>query len=97
MKLVTLAVLSLLMSIATPIYAKPVDTPNVESKVMEKVNINKATIEQLQSLPGIGPSKAAAIVDYRKQNGKFTALEELENVPGIGSKLLVKVKDRITL
>ena len=52
----------------------------------DKVNINTATVEQLQTLPGIGPAMAKSIVDYRTKVGKFTKIEELINVKGIGEK-----------
>ena len=48
------------------------------------VNINSATKEQLESLDGIGPVKAQAIIDYRKKNGPFKSLEDLKKVDGIG-------------
>lgn len=61
------------------------------------VNLNTATVEQLEALNGIGPSKAQAIVDYRKKNGNFKTVDELNNVPGIGDKTLAKLKPEITV
>lgn len=61
----------------------------------EKVNLNTATLEQLQTLPGIGPAIAKAIVDYRSKAGKFSKPEELINVKGIGDKKFQKIKDRL--
>jgi competence protein ComEA len=60
------------------------------------ISINKASIEQLQTLPGIGPAKAAAIIEYREQNGGFTNIDELLSIPGIGNKTLDKFRDKIT-
>lgn len=48
------------------------------------VHINYATLEELQTLPGIGPALAQAILDYRTEHGPFASLEELDNVPGLG-------------
>lgn len=61
------------------------------------VNLNTATVEQLEALNGIGPAKAQAIVDYRKKNGNFKTVDELNNVPGIGDKTLAKLKPEITV
>ena len=63
----------------------------------EKVNINTATAEQLETLPGIGPALAQRILDHRKQNGPFKKIEELINVRGIGEKSFDRFKDRITV
>jgi comEA protein len=63
----------------------------------EKINLNSATVEQLQSLPGIGPSTAKGIVEYRAKAGKFNRIEEIMNVKGIGEKKFQKIKDRLTL
>jgi competence protein ComEA len=64
----------------------------------EKVNINTASAEQIATtMTGIGDSKAKAIVQYRKTNGKFKSLQDLENVDGIGTKTVEKNKDKITL
>ena len=65
-------------------------TKSIEKKstAMQKVNINKASAEELQALKGIGQAKAKAIVDYRTKNGKFTDLKQLTMVTGIGEKLV---------
>lgn len=62
-----------------------------------KVNLNTATETELTTLPGIGPSKAASIIAYREENGKFTKLEDLKNVTGIGEKTFEKLQDLITV
>jgi competence protein ComEA len=63
----------------------------------EKVNLNTATAEQLQTLPGVGPAMAKNILEYRAKVGKFTKVEELINVKGIGEKRFQRMKDRLTL
>lgn len=63
----------------------------------EKVNINTATQEELDTLPGIGPSIASKIIDYREQNGKFNSIEEIKEVSGIGDAKYEKIKDSITI
>lgn len=60
-----------------------------------KVNINKATKEELQSLSGIGESTAQKIIDYRKENGEFKQIEDLKNVSGIGDAKYNAIKDNI--
>jgi len=61
------------------------------------VNINTATKEELQSLKGVGPSKAKAIIDYRTKNGPFKTADDLNNVPGFGDKSTAKLKSSITV
>lgn len=65
--------------------------------INEKVNINTATQEELDTLPGIGPSIASKIIDYREQNGKFNSIEEIKEVSGIGDAKYEKIKDSITI
>jgi competence protein ComEA len=61
------------------------------------LNINTATEAQLDLLPGIGPVKAAAIVQYRQQNGPFMSIDELANVPGISAAVYEGIKDLVTI
>jgi len=61
------------------------------------VNINTATQTELESLPGIGPSLALKIINYRKENGKFSAIEDIKNVSGIGEKKFEELKGYITV
>jgi competence protein ComEA len=63
----------------------------------EKININTASVEELDRLPGIGRTKAQAIVEYRSQNGSFKRLEDLEKVKGIKAGSFGKLKDHVKL
>lgn len=67
-----------------------------ETNTSVKISINTATKELLQSLPGIGESKAQDIIDYREENGPFETIEDLTKVSGIGESLLAKIKENIT-
>jgi competence protein ComEA len=61
------------------------------------VNLNTATAEQFEALPGIGAKMAARIVEYRQKNGPFKKVEELMNVKGIGEQSFLKLKPYLTL
>src|SRR4051812_23111473 len=61
------------------------------------VDLNSATASDLDALPGIGPSRAAAILRYREQRGRFTSVEELKEVPGLGRAALSRVRALLTV
>ncbi|WP_162356416.1 helix-hairpin-helix domain-containing protein [Metabacillus mangrovi] len=61
------------------------------------VNLNTAGLDELQTLPGIGPSKAEAILAYREENGGFSSPDELKEVSGIGDKTYEKLEDAIVV
>jgi competence protein ComEA len=61
------------------------------------VNLNTATKDELVALPGIGPAKAQAIIDYRTQHGGFRQVEELKDVKGIGAKRFEKLKPELVV
>ncbi len=62
-----------------------------------KISLNKATVEELITINGIGEAKAKAIINYREKIGKFTSLEQLLEVDGIGESLYNKIKEYLTL
>jgi competence protein ComEA len=69
----------------------------VSTAALAAVNLNTATKDELVALPGIGPSKAQAIIDYRGQNGPFRSVDEIRKVRGIGEKLFEQIKPELTI
>lgn len=69
----------------------------VQGNKNEKLNINKATLDQLATLYGIGEVKAKAIIEYREKNGGFKSIEDLDKVDGIGSKTVDKLRDKVDI
>ena len=63
----------------------------------KKVNLNTADETELQTLTGVGPSKAAAIIQYRTENGPFQKIEDLKHISGIGEKTFEKLKEDISI
>lgn len=72
------------------------ETPKGTSNT-SKININKADIENLKQLPGVGDSLAERIFNYRKENGNFKSIEDLKNVSGIGDKKFESLKEYISI
>lgn len=70
--------------------------PSLE-KTSGKVNLNKADTAELETLTGIGPSKAKAIIEYREQNGPYKQIEDLKKISGIGEKTFEKLQDSISV
>ncbi len=107
-KSVTAAAVSEPQAPATPAAAQPAGVNKNQSAlstsaapasgsltVGQKLNINKATAEELDRLPGIGPAKAKAIIDYRNQNGDFKTIEDIQKVKGIKAGVFSKITDLI--
>lgn len=69
----------------------------VSSISTDKVNINTATKEDLDKLPGIGPTLAERIFEFRTKNGPFKSIDDLQNIEGIGEKKLNNIKEKATL
>lgn len=74
-----------------------IENNNVESKKSGKVNINTATKEELDTLPGVGELTANKIISYREENGKFKSIEEIKEVSGIGDSKFEQIKDLIEI
>lgn len=75
--------------------AKNNNTNQNESAKTSQININIATIEELDTLPGVGEATANKIINYRSENGEFKSIEEIKSVNGIGDKKFEEIKDLI--
>ena len=81
--------------------AKAENTPSMQiqdtNTKQDVININTATQEELDTLPGIGPATATKIIEYRKEKGKFKQKEEIKEVSGIGEAKYEKIKEYISI
>lgn len=62
-----------------------------------KINVNRASRKALETLPLIGPKRAAGIVLFRKRNGMFMTVDGLDSVPGIGKKIISRIRGYVTV
>ena len=70
---------------------------SADSTVGKAISLNRATQSELEDLPGVGPTLAARIIDWRIANGGFKKIEDLKNVTGIGNKLFLQIKTKASL
>ena len=88
---------ALVVALAVSLAASAVASADSKPTFTGVVNVNTATPEQLQLLPGIGEARARAIVSMRKQNGGFKSLEQLMEVKGIGESMLERLRPHLSL
>jgi competence protein ComEA len=95
--MVVLLILGLGISAQAGQGASPRSTPAAKTSVSGPLNLNTATVSQLETLPGIGKSTAQRILEYREKSGGFKKIEDLMNVRGIGEKNFLKLKPLVTV
>ena len=80
----------------SPAFVSAAEAP-AETALVETVNLNHATAEELQTLPGVGPALSERIVLYRNEHGPFQSVDQLTDVKGVGQAKLAKFKERLTV
>ena len=98
--LTTVAALSATILISFPAFAAPTQSQSpaaTAAPAKPLLNINTATVDQFETLPGIGRKTAERIIEYRTKSGSFKRIEELMNVKGIGEKSFLKLKPLIVV
>ena len=95
---IAMATLALLAAtLSAPTASAQETAPAAQARAAGALNINTATAEQFEALPGLGAKTAARIVEYRQKNGGLKKLEDLMNVRGIGEKNFLRLKPLLTL
>lgn len=92
-----LAAKTLLIGLVLGLVVSPLVSMQAAAKAGDKININTASLGELQKLPRVGPQIAQRILDYRKENGNFKRIEDILKVRGIGEKVFEQLKDLITV
>jgi competence protein ComEA len=92
MRIVMVVLLILGLGAAAPAAQDTARRPTPAAKASGPLNLNTATVAQLETLPGIGKSTAERILEYREKSGGFKKIEDLMNVRGIGEKSFLKLK-----
>jgi competence protein ComEA len=85
------------VSVAAQNTRKPAAARTEARPAAASINLNTATVADLEKLPGIGQKVAARIVEYREKNGPFKKIEELMNVQGVGEKSFLQLRSQITV
>ena len=89
--------LAAMLSAAVPRVTVAQEAGSSASRSAAVVNVNTASAQQLEALPGIGPRTAARIIEYRQKSGGFKKVEDLMNVQGIGEKSFLRIKSMVTV
>lgn|SRR5688572_30030262 len=92
-----IALAALLAAEAQAQTTRPKTVDSAAAKPTVQVNLNTATVADLQELPGVGAKVAARIVEYRQKQGPFKRIEELMNIQGIGEKSFLKLRPQLTV
>ncbi len=85
------------MQIRVPVEGEPVVVSGMTESETGPVNVNTASADQLEGLPGVGPATAAAILSHRSEHGRFGQVEDLLDVPGIGEAKLAVLEDFVVV